>query len=419
MNAAILAIGDELVSGASNDTNSAYLARELAARGIATRSVHVLRDDADAIHREISRASTEADLILITGGLGPTADDLTRHGLAKSMSAELVLDEVSLERIEAFFAKRGRTMRPGNRIQAMFPKGAEVLENDIGTAPGIAAVIGPARVFVLPGVPQEMRRMFERCVLPRLPGERGAIVQRVLRCFGAGESDVAARIEDLMARGAEPEVGITVSAGLISIRITAHGRDTSDADRRAEAAAGEIRRRVGHLVIGEGDATLASVVGAALRETGQTLSAAESCTGGLIGVMVTEAPGASEYFLGGLIAYANDVKREQLGVAQALLDEHGAVSRPVAVAMAQECRRRFGSDWALSVTGIAGPGGGTPEKPVGLVFIGLAGPSGTRVERHVFPGDREIIRRRSARAALDLLRRAFPADTASGKDEHR
>jgi len=418
MNAVILAIGDELVSGASSDTNSTYLSRELAALGIATRSVHVLRDDADAIAAEINRAAAAADFLLITGGLGPTADDLTRHGLARAMGAELVLNEPSLERIEAFFAKRGRTMRAGNRIQAMFPEAAEVLENDIGTAPGIAAVVGSARVFVLPGVPQEMRRMFKRGVVPRLPRERSAIVQRVVRCFGAGESDVAAKIDDLMERGAEPEVGITVSSGLISIRITAHAGNPEDAERRATIVAQEVKRRVGHLVIGEGSATLAAVVGSALREARQTLATAESCTGGLIGALVTEVPGASDYFLGGIVAYANDVKRAGLGVPEAVLEKHGAVSEPAATAMAEGCRQRLQSHWALSATGIAGPRGGTPDKPVGLVFVALAGPAGTRAERHVFSGDREVIRRRSARAALDLLRRALRPDTTASGDEH-
>ncbi|MFW6133493.1 MAG: competence/damage-inducible protein A, partial [Planctomycetota bacterium] len=377
MTAVIVSVGDELVNGTTIDAHSAYLAARLAERGIATVAHHTIGDDADAIAEALRAAAAQAEVILVTGGLGPTPDDVTREGLARATGRELRLDRPSLERIEAFFRARGRRMVEGNRIQAMIPEGAEPLCNEMGTAPGIAAEVAGAVVFCLPGVPHEMRRMFETCVAPRPPAGGRAIVTRVLHAFGAGESDVAAEIPDLMRRGAEPSVGITVACGIISLRITARGETGADGDRRADAVAATIRKRLGALVFGVGDETLAGVVEKALRARGQTLATAESCTGGLVGQLVTAVPGASDVYLGGVVAYADAVKRRWLDVPDALLDEHGAVSEPVAAAMADGAQRRFGADWAASITGIAGPCGGTDAKPVGLVFIALAGPDGT------------------------------------------
>jgi len=404
MNAVILAVGNELTSGQTVDTNSAYLARHLVARGIETLRHETVRDDRRAIAEALTEAAADADLVLVTGGLGPTADDLTRHGLADAMGVELVLDEQALVTLEAFFRHRGREMVPTNRVQALFPVGARPVENQRGTAQGIAARLANADVYIMPGVPHEMRWIFENRIVPELPAPRGVIAERTVHTFGTGESDVAAKIADLMQRGRNPTVGTTVAAGLISIRISARGEADDETERLAQQTVAEITRRLGEWVVGEGEATMASVVGDLLRQAGGTLATAESCTGGLLGQMITAVPGSSDYYVGGVVSYANAVKREALGVPEELLAAHGAVSEPVARAMAAGCRQRLKSDYALALTGIAGPTGGTEDKPVGLVYIALASPTAVAVHRHIFPGDRAIIRRRSATAALNHLR---------------
>jgi nicotinamide-nucleotide amidase len=410
MRAVVIAVGDELVSGRTVDTNSAHVAAALAEAGVQPHRQITVGDAEDDIAEAVSEAAAAAEVVVVTGGLGPTADDLTRQGLAKALGAELALDEASLSEIEAFFRLRGRRMRGANRVQAMVPAGAEALPNPLGTAPGIAARLGRARVFALPGVPHEMERMFAEQVAPRLPAGRGATFTRLVHAFGAGESDIAAEIADLMDRGAAPTVGITACSGLISIRVVARAAGAEAARRQAEGCVREVRRRLGQLVVGEDGDTLAAAVGRALRERRQTLATAESCTGGLLGALLTDVAGSSDYYLGGVVAYADDLKRDALGVPEAMLAEHGAVSEPVAAAMASGCRERFASHWAVGVTGIAGPAGGSEDKPVGLAYVALAAPDGTNVERHVFPGDRATIRGRAAMAAMNALRLALTGD---------
>ncbi len=412
--AVIIAVGDELTCGATVDTNSAYLSRRLCERGIATLRQVTVGDDAGAIAAAVSAAAGDAGVVLVTGGLGPTADDLTRQGLARAMGAKLREDRRQAERIAAFFAARRRPMKPSNRAQALIPAGAEPLDNDCGTAPGIAARVGSAEVFVLPGPPREMEAMFEVRVLPRLPSA-GAIASRTLHAFGAGESDIGEEIADLMGREQNPTVGTTAEAGVITVRITATGGCRRAAEDAAEKIAGEIRWRLGELVFGAGGQTLAEVVGGGLRAAGATLAVAESCTGGMLGGMITAAAGASDYFLGGVTAYANRAKVALLGVDAGLVDAQGAVSGPVAEAMAEGVRRKLGADYGLAVTGIAGPAGGSADKPVGLVFIGIASGGGTSARRHIFGGDRDTVRRRAALAALNHLR----LELAGGRGEGR
>lgn len=422
MRAVILAVGDELVAGETIDTNSAYLARELAAVGIETVAHWTVADDQARLVAALRAAAEQADVVLVSGGLGPTPDDVTRQAVAEATGTDLKLDEAQLRRIESrlqsrcngtgdleFFRRRGREMVAANRIQAMIPAGAEALGNERGTAAGIAGRVGRARLFVVPGVPHEMRWMFQHRVRPRLPAGTGVILYRVLHTFGMGESDVAARISDLIWRSGDVTVGTTVSAGLVSVRVTSRAATAEQAQRQAQQTTQALRARLGDLVVGEGEATPAGAVGEALAAAGQTVSVAESCTGGLVGEMITSVPGASGYFRGAVVAYDNAVKESLLGVPGDLLNEHGAVSGPVAAAMAEGCRRRFGTDWAVAITGIAGPTGGTESKPVGLVYVALASPAGTSVQRHVFPGDRPTIRRRAALAALNGLRLAVRA----------
>ena len=408
MKAIIIAVGDELLSGMTVDTNSAHLAEELALRGIETIAHRTVGDNEQAIAAAIAGAAEQAPIVLVSGGLGPTKDDLTRQALALATGGELVLDESCLADIERFFARRGRQMAEVNRIQAMIPAGAEPLANTFGTAPGLAGRLGDAAVFVMPGVPLEMREMFAASVVPRLPRTGISITRRLLHTYGTGESDIGSMIGDLMAeRNGAVTVGTTVAAGLVSVRITARAADDSEARRRADAVLDDVRDRLGTLVVGADGVTMAPAVGQLLVERGQTLATAESCTGGMIGQMITDTPGASAYYLGGIVAYANEIKIAQLGVDGEMLGLEGAVSERVAEAMSLGCRGRFASDWALSVTGIAGPEGGTEAKPVGLVYIGLAGAGRCAVHRHTFPGPRRQIRRRTAVAALNHLRLAL------------
>jgi nicotinamide-nucleotide amidase len=292
-----------------------------------------------------------------------------------------------------------------NKVQAMLPVGCDVLANSCGTAPGIAARLGECEVYVTPGVPSEMRTMYDRQILPRLPGGGGVILQRMVRLFGTGESNVAEILADLLHRSGPVIVGTTVSSGLISVRITSRAKTVEQADRQARQIIDGVIDRMGEMVLGVGEvATMQSAVERLLMEYGQTIALAESCTGGKIAEMITDLPGASEYFRGGVVAYDNDIKIGQLAVPGELIERDGAVSQTVAAAMATNVRERFGSDWGIGVTGIAGPGGGTAEKPVGLVYTSLAGPDGVEVERHLMPGDRTRVRERSALAALNALR---------------
>lgn len=411
MKAIILSVGDELVSGQAADTNSAHLARRLGELGVTVAEHRTVGDDRLAIAAALTAAATAAQVVLVTGGLGPTADDLTRQALADAMGTELVLDRDRLAEIEVFFRDRGRTMQPANRIQAMVPAGARSMPNPLGTAPGIAARLGQADVYALPGVPHEMQQMFEECVAPHLGGH-GAVVHRLVHCFGKGESDIAAGITELMQRGRNPAVGTTASAGMITVRVAARGASRQQAQDLAERTVAEVRRRLGELVVGVDGQTMPAAVGELLRQAGATLATAESCTGGLVGELVTSVAGSSDYYLGGVVAYANDAKGDLLAVPEALIREQGAVSEAVAAAMAEGCRRRFGSDWAISVTGIAGPGGGSEDKPVGLVYVGLAGPAGTTVHRHILPATRAIVRLRAALTALNHLRLALMGQKA-------
>jgi nicotinamide-nucleotide amidase len=411
MKAIIISVGDELISGQTIDTNSAHLARRLAGLGIVTSAQWTVGDDRLAIASAIATAAKAADLVIVTGGLGPTADDLTRQALADAMETELVLDAKCLAEIEDFFRRRARTMVPANRIQAMVPAGAEPLSNKVGTAPGIAARLEGKPVFALPGVPHEMECMFEAAVAPRLGRDAGVVLYHTVHAFGGGESDIASAVADLMERGRNPTVGTTVASGMVTLRIISRARTPREAQEGIGNTARDIRSRLGAMVVGEGEETMASVVGDLLRRTGQTLAVAESCTGGMIGEMITTVAGSSDYFLGGMVAYSDGVKTRLLSVPREALDAHGAVSEEVAVAMAQGCKGSLKSDWAIGVTGIAGPSGGSEEKPVGLVYIALAGPSGTESHRHVFPGNRATIRLRASLTALNCLRLALSRQT--------
>jgi nicotinamide-nucleotide amidase len=340
--------------------------------------------------------------------LGPTEDDLTRAALAEAAGQELVLDPASYEQIRGFFAARQRAMSASNEAQALRPAGGRALRNPVGTAPGLFVEIAGTPFYVLPGVPHEMRELFALHVAPALRALGGGRVvrSRTLHTFGTGESIIGERIRDLMQRGRNPEVGTTAKLGVISIRINATAAAPEAAAALLDQTELELRSRLGEWVFGRDDETLASAVGELLAARGATLALAESCTGGLIGALLTDVPGSSRYFRGGVVAYANELKRDLLGVPGADLEQCGAVSDVVARQMAEGARLRLAASIGLSVTGVAGPGGGTTEKPVGLVYVGVADAAGAIVHelRLGETTPRDVIRNRAAQSALNAVR---------------
>ena len=419
----ILSVGTELILGQTVDTNTAWLATQLAAAGLHCTHHVTVADNLDHLHAALLQAADQADVIIVTGGLGPTEDDITRDALAAAAGVPLLDHAPSRAALEAYFESRGRPMPPGNLVQARVPRGAHVLPNTCGTAPGLQLALGSATVFALPGVPFEMREMYARAVVPCLAAStpERIVLSRRLNAFGRGESDVGEMLADLMARGRNPEVGTTAALGVIGVRINAAAPNEKEALSLLDSAETEIRRRLGSLVFGTEDETLAHAVQNELAARNLTVATAESCTGGLMGKLLTDVAGSSATFRGGVIAYANEIKQERLGVPEELLVTHGAVSAPVAAAMAEGARRALGSDYALSATGVAGPGGGTPEKPVGLVYVGLAGPQETQT-RELRLGDttpRDVIRLRTAFIALNLLRRALVQPTEGSPPARR
>ena len=404
MNAIILSIGDELVLGQTLDTNSAWLAAELATLGCGVRRHVTVADDRNEIAKAIRRAAEECDVLLVSGGLGPTADDLTRQAMSDALGQPLEINPIALSQLESFFQRRNRTMSASNRVQAMLPRGTNVLENTRGTAPGIAATIGNCRIFVTPGGPEEMREMFRRLIAPRIAAEaRGAaICSRVLHTFGLPESVIGEKLGDLMDRRRNPSVGTTVSQGLISLRINARFASRQEAMEELEKTDSLCREKLGSLIFGRDEQTLAEILGQML--AGKTISTAESCTGGLLAKLLTDVPGSSKYFLRGWVTYSNESKTEMLGVPEELIRQHGAVSEPVARAMADGAQWRAKTDFALSITGIAGPDGGTPQKPVGTICFGLATKDAVTARTFLLPGDRQMIRLRAANMAMTMLR---------------
>ena len=407
--AEIVAIGSELTSGQGLDTNSQWLSRELEAMGIPVAFHTTIGDHLDDHVSAFRIAAGRAELVIMTGGLGPTQDDLTREALAATVGVPLREDPGSLEAIRTMFARRNRPMADRNKVQALFPEGAEPLPNRVGTAPGIWMELDRTTYACLPGIPSEMRVMFPEQVLPRLR-RRGwinrVIIARKINLFGRGESDIEAAALDLTARGRVPEVGITAHDATISFRIRGEGATEVEALHQTEATAALIHQRFGDLVLGEGAIDVPQAVVAQLERTGTTLATAESCTGGLIAHLLTAIAGVSASYLGGVISYSNAAKATLLDVPPELIESHGAVSPEVAAAMALGARARLGADVAVSVTGVAGPSGGTAEKPVGLVYLGLATAVGFETRRlDIGPEQpRDIIQHRAAKIALNWVR---------------
>ncbi|HEY7331018.1 MAG TPA: competence/damage-inducible protein A [Gemmataceae bacterium] len=407
MKCEILSIGSELTSGQNLDTNSQWLSRRLAEIGIAVGWHTTIADDLDANIEAFRIASRRAGLILATGGLGPTQDDLTREVLARVAGVELVENAESLRQIEEMFRRRNRTMPERNRVQALFPVGAVPIPNDRGTAPGIWMGLGDCWLAAMPGVPSEMHTMFETQVRPRLLAlgmGGGVLVQRKINTFGLGESAIEEKLLDLTRRDHVPEVGITVHDAVISLRILARAPSLPEAQAQIVPVEQTIRERLGTLVFGSDEEDLQGAVAALLESKRQSLATAESITAGMVAEQLGSVAGISDRFRGGIVAYDNRIKVELLAVPQALLDNHGAVSAEVAEAMAVGCRTRMRTDLAVSTTGVAGPHDLAPDKPVGLVYVGLAWSGGVSSVRFSWTGSRTEVQRRTAKLALNRVR---------------
>jgi len=409
LTAAVLTIGTELLRGRIVNTNSAWISQRLTEAGIDVVYQATVGDDLTDILAALQQAVRGASLVIMTGGLGPTKDDLARESLSEFTGRPLEVDPAAVEHLQAFFARRGFSFTGNNVKQASRPEGAELVENVCGTAPGVYLEHDGVAYIAVPGPPSEMREMLERSVLPRLIDRLGESARyrqiRHLHLCDIGESAAAQALADLMDLDANPRVASYASPGEVVLELTARGASEAEALVMLDRTEAAIRERLGAAVYGIGEENMEAALGRALREAGATIATAESCTGGLIASRITDLPGASDYFLEGLVTYSNEAKMALLGVPEALLAEHGAVSEEVARAMAEGCRQKAGSDYAIAVTGIAGPTGGTAEKPVGLVYIAVADRAGAEVVRQTWPGTRSQFKARVSQTALNMARK--------------
>jgi nicotinamide-nucleotide amidase len=408
--AEIIAVGSELLTPHRLDTNSLFLTERLNELGIDLRGKSVVGDRRADLADRLRAALARADIVLTTGGLGPTDDDVTREVAAEVLGLPLGEDDQILEGIRARFVQRGLDMPAVNRRQAAVPQGALVLPNAIGTAPGLVIEWQDRLVVLLPGPPAEMRPMMDDVdafLRPRLPAAR--IRRRILKVFGRTESHVEEVAQPIYStwQGGETPIDTTIlaSSGQIELHLSARGEDVAALDRTLESAVRTLAAALAPAEVSVDGRSLEAIIGDALRDRGWRIAVAESCTAGLVLARLTEVAGSSAWVEGGIVAYANRVKTEQLGIADAMLIEHGAVSEPVALAMAAGVRQRLGVNVGVGITGIAGPGGGSPEKPVGTVVIAVTDGSREDVKTFRFPGDRQTIRARAVSAALDRLRR--------------
>ncbi|MBC7785369.1 MAG: competence/damage-inducible protein A [Burkholderiales bacterium] len=425
MNAIILSIGDELVLGQTLDTNSAWLSQQLAGIGCDVAAHRTVADDRAAIAEAIREEAARCDVLLISGGLGPTDDDLTREALADVLGQPLTLRSEWVDELQRFFTRLGRTMPERNKVQAMLPEQADLIWNNNGTAPGIRVKWSgvrreedssasqasrlnpqPCMIFAVPGVPKEMKPMFADAIKPWLSDRSGGavILQKTLHTFGVGESTIAERLGELMKRGRNPSVGTTVSHGVVSLRVNARFESPARAHEEMEQTVKACRTVLGDLIYGEDGDSLSQRVAELLTASGKTVATAESCTGGLLAGSLTDLAGSSRFFRYGWVVYSDEAKHKLLDVSQATLAAHGTVSEQVVRELADHARRVAGADYAVAISGIAGPGGGSQQKPVGTVWFAMSYDGGTAAQRFLFSGDREMIRDRSVKMALTMLR---------------
>lgn len=410
MHAEILSVGSELTTGAKLDTNSQWLSLELAEIGIPVVAHTTISDNLDAMVGALRIASERSDIVLITGGLGPTLDDLTRDALSSFLGKPLVMHEPSLQHVKSMFARRNRPMPERNVIQAMFPEGSEPLSNPRGTAPGIWMVVprpnrfSPCRIAAMPGVPSEMKMMFRQQVLSRLDGGDRVIRRARINCFGAGESQIEELLGDLTARNRDPDIGITAHEATITMRITAQGSSIDECREKIDKSRAAIANRLGTLIFGEEDEELEHAVVRMLHQRRASLSTAESGTGGLLAHRLTGVKGFESCYMGGVVVPTNIAKRELVSVPAELLSEKGPISAEVAQAMAEGCRVRFGTDFAIAVTEVPEFDPNDPLAPAPASYVAVAGPHWQRTEQIQHFGDPAIAKSRTAKSAMNLLR---------------
>ncbi|EGD47265.1 competence/damage-inducible protein CinA [Ruminiclostridium papyrosolvens DSM 2782] len=406
MKAEILAVGTELLMGQIVNTNAQYISSKLPEAGVGVYYHSVVGDNPDRLEDSLKLALERCDIVITTGGLGPTQDDLTKETISRVCGKKLVIHEESLNKIKNYFSRLGRQMTPNNEKQAYMPEGCIVLKNNNGTAPGCIIEMGEKAVIMLPGPPVEMKPMFLDYVMPYFKNKGAYSLKSViLRVFGIGESAMETKIMDLIDGQTNPTIATYAKEGEVTIRITASVPMGQSAEQILMPVVNEIKRRTGENLYSDKDETLDSVAAGLLFENNITIATAESCTGGLISEMLTDVPGISKVFMGGAVTYSNEAKMEYLGVKEQTLKAHGAVSRETAAEMAEGIRKRLKTDIGISVTGIAGPGGGTDEKPVGLVYVGLSSEGGTITKELRLSGNRKKIRTITALNVFDLIRR--------------
>jgi len=409
MKAEIVSTGTELLLGETLNTSAHYLTGKLSSIGIEVDYHTTVGDNPKRLEQVLHQAIERSDLIITTGGLGPTADDLTKELVAKVLDLKMEIDASSLEQIKQFFGRRKAPMPSSNEKQAFFPQGSKILPNPIGTAPGAIIEKNAKTVIILPGPPFEMEPMFNNYVWPELARIVGPnaerMNERVLKVFGIGESAIEKVLDELMNL---PNLTVALLAKRAEMHIRLVARSTEikagEAKKVLNEVEEEIRRRLGNKVFGKDQETMIGIVGQALNNQNLTISTAESCTGGLLGAALTQEPGSSSFYLGGVVSYSNSLKRGLLGVSEESLKAFGAVSEEVAKEMAEGIRSKTGSDMAISTTGIAGPDGGSDKKPVGLVYIGIATSKGVHAEKFQFYGERESVRQLAVQAALNKVR---------------
>jgi nicotinamide-nucleotide amidase len=418
MKAEIITIGDELLQGQIQDSNSSFIGERLTSEGIEVVFKTSVGDDINRMAEAFNIARTRADVIIASGGLGPTVDDLTKKAMVKAYKRNLIFHQEILKQIEESFRKRGIPMPQINQNQALIPQGAKALANLWGVAPGIFLEDEKNLFFALPGVPAEMMWMLENEVLPILRDKKPDhfIIHRKLKTTGTSESALYEKIEKLIDPAGEIKLAFLPSYLGVDVRLSMETNDKEQAQAQIDELEKKIREVAGDLIYGIDDQTLEEVVGKLLLKMGKTLAVAESCTGGMIGARLTNISGSSEYFERGVITYSNQAKTELLGVPGEIIEKHGAVSAEVALLMAEGVRRLARTDLGLSITGIAGPTGGTPQKPVGLVYIGLAHENGSAAKKFLFGENRNSNRERSTQAALNMIRLFLIQGSTDGVD---
>ena len=408
MKCEILSVGTEILLGDILNTNSRYLSKELANLGIDVYYHQVVGDNRERILSALKEAFSRSDIIITTGGLGPTKDDMTKELVAEFLGMDMYLHEESLKKIEDYFKKMGRIPVKSNEKQAYFPKEAIILENNNGTAPGAIFEKDGKAIIVLPGPPKEMEPMFNESVRKYLESLTGyTIVSEVLRVFGIGESEAENKLQDLIDNGENPTIAPYAKEGEVIFRITAKGKNEDEARKLIKPLKEEVYNRLGNLIYNTGDVSIQETVGEMLVNKNMNIGVSESCTGGLVSAKLIEYPGISSVFLEGAVTYSNEAKMRTLNVKKDTLEKFGAVSEETAREMAEGIAKRCGSRIGVSTTGIAGPGGGTEEKPVGLVYIGVYIDGETKVERHVFSGNRSAVRNKASMTALNMVRKSL------------